>query len=145
MRRSRAPFLHHKTRMQKSTYRQLIAWQEAVDLCVSLYEFTDSFPRAERFALTSQLRRAGVSVPSNIAEGRGRGTPREYRRFLLQARGSLYEIETQTIIAQRLRFIKRDEAEAILELAAEVIRVINGLLRYLSRKLAARCSLPPAR
>ena len=83
--------------MQESTYRQLIAWQKAVDLCVSLYEFADSFPRAERFALTSQLRRAGVSVPSNIAEGRGRGTPREYRRFLLQARGSLYEIETQTM------------------------------------------------
>jgi four helix bundle protein len=128
-----------------SNYRQLIAWQKAIDLCVALYEISESFPRAELYGLTSQLRRAGVSVPSNIAEGRGRGSSRDYRRFLLHARGSLFEIETQTEIAARLRFIARAEADAVLEQVAEVVRVINGLLKYLDRKLAARCSPPPAR
>jgi len=131
--------------MQNSHYRQLIAWQKAIDLCTVLYELTESFPRSELYGIIAQLRRAGVSVPSNIAEGRGRGSTRDYRRFLLQARGSLFEIETQTEIAARLRFIKREEANAVFEQTAEVIRLINGLLNYLNRKLAARCSLQPAR
>ena len=131
--------------MQNSNYRQLIAWQKAIDLCVVLYEMTESFPRSELFGIVAQLRRAGVSVPSNIAEGRGRGSARDYRRFLLHARGSLFEIETQIEIAARLRFIKRNEADALLEQTGEVVRVVNGLLQYLNRKLAARCSLPPAR
>lgn len=77
------------------SHRDLIAWQKAVDLGLEVYRLTRSFPDAERFGLISQLRRAGVSVSSNIAEGYGRGTTADYLRFLRAARGSLYEIDTQ--------------------------------------------------
>lgn len=87
--------------MAKS-YRELTVWQRAIDLSVALYRLTESFPHQEIYGLTSQLRRAGVSVASNIAEGYGRGTRADYRNFLRMARGSALEVQTQLCIAKRL-------------------------------------------
>jgi four helix bundle protein len=84
------------------SYRDLIAWQKAMDLVTAIYRVTGSFPREELYGLTSQLRRAAVSVPSNIAEGQARFSRKEFHHFLSQARGSLVEIETQLMIAENL-------------------------------------------
>jgi four helix bundle protein len=117
-----------------STYRTLAAWQRAVELAVSIYAVTKRFPADERFGLTQQLRRAAVSVPSNIAEGRGRGrgTRRDYRHFLLQARGSAYELETAVHIAERLGYLEDDDVGWLREATSGVIRPLNGLIKSLS-------------
>jgi four helix bundle protein len=120
--------------MIDSTYRTLAAWQRAVELAVSIYAVTKRFPADERFGLTQQLRRAAVSVPSNIAEGRGRGrgTRRDYRHFLLQARGSAYELETAVHIAERLGYLEDDDVGLLREATSGVIRPLNGLIKSLS-------------
>jgi len=87
------------------TFRDLIAWQQAKALARQVYEVTRLFPDEERFGLVIQLRRAAVSIPSNIAEGRGRGTKKDFAHFLMQARGSLYEVETQIELANELHCI----------------------------------------
>ncbi len=87
------------------SYKDLIAWQKAMELVVEIYKATENFPRAELYGMTSQLRRAAVSVPSNIAEGQARFTTKEFRKFLSDARGSLAEIETQLTISQMLHFL----------------------------------------
>ena len=102
-----------------------------MDLVVVLYEVTVEFPDHEKYGLTSQLRRAGVSIPSNIAEGQGRQTNGEFRNFLSIAKGSLAEVETQLLLAERLSFIHTDQATSILERTAEIGRLINGLTRSL--------------
>jgi four helix bundle protein len=111
--------------------QELIAWQKSMDLVVGVYRITKSFPASELYGLTSQLRRAAVSVPSNIAEGQGRGTPTEFVRFLRIAHGSLREVETQLLIAQRLEYLKEADLMPLLDLAAETGRLINGLLNSL--------------
>ncbi len=93
-----------------------------------VYALTDGFPKREVFGLTSQIRRAAVSIPSNIAEGRGRATEKSFALFLMQARGSLYELETQVELARDLGFASKEEAAAILAQAAEISRMIHGLL-----------------
>jgi four helix bundle protein len=98
--------------MNKS-YRDLVAWQKAMDLVTAIYEATASFPKEELFGLTSQLRRAAVSIPSNIAEGQGRDGVAEFRHFLRQASGSLMELETQVMIAARLCYVSQDSADRI--------------------------------
>jgi four helix bundle protein len=108
-------------------YRDLIAWQKAMDLVELVYRVTKCFPSEERFGLTNQARRASVSIPSNIAEGQGRRTTGEFRHFLSVAYGSLRELETQILIGQRLGFITNDAAAPVLDLAGEVGRLINGL------------------
>jgi len=113
------------------TYRELIAWQKATDLAVHVYQITKDFPRAEQYGLTNQMRRAAVSVSSNIAEGQGRGSTNDFRRFLAIAYGSLQEVETQIIIAQRLGYLGNDATDEILALCAETGRIINGLSRSL--------------
>ena len=113
------------------TYRELIAWQKATDLAVHVYRITEVFPRSEQYGLTNQLRRAAVSVPSNIAEGQGRGSTNDFRRFLAIAYGSLQEVETQIIIAQRLGYLAGNAADEVLDLCAETGRIINGLSRSL--------------
>ena len=110
-------------------YRDLIAWQKAVDLTEVVYEASMSMPPDERFGLTSQMRRAAVSVAANIAEGEGRGSKKEFARFLHIAHGSLREVETHIVIAGRLRFISQQTVDQILEQAAEVGRIITGLIR----------------
>ena len=113
-------------------YRQLIAWQKAMDLVEAVYEL--DFPSQERFGLESQVRRAVISVPSNIAEGQGRESTNEFSRFLTIAYGSLMEVETQVMIARRLRYISADTENDLLAKSAEVGRLINGLLKMLKQK-----------
>ncbi|MBM3837522.1 MAG: four helix bundle protein [Verrucomicrobia bacterium] len=113
-------------------YRDLIAWQKGIDLVVAVYEATNQFPQREIYGLTSQVRRAAVSVPSNIAEGQGRRTPNEFVRGLRVAHGSLLESETQLIIAQRLGYLDNSQTESLLARTSEVGRVVNGLINSIS-------------
>ena len=114
----------------KKDFRDLIVWQKAMEMVTDIYRATQSFPSEERFGLTSQLRRAAVSVPSNIAEGQGRLTKGEFRQFLGNAKGSLAEVETQLMIARNLGYLAAPEP--ILDQASEVARLLNGLLRSLT-------------
>jgi four helix bundle protein len=117
-----------------SQFRNLIAWQKGVDLAVRTYRVCESLPPYERFGLAQQMRRASVSVPSNVAEGCGRGTLPDYRRFLLQARGSVYELETQIEIAKRIGFINETDALGLTSDATDVARLINGIIRELNAR-----------
>lgn len=117
--------------MAGNHYRELIAWQKGIDLVEAVYRLTRDFPEDERFGLTNQLRRASVSVPSNIAEGQGRRLRKQFVLYLRVARGSLQEIETQLIIAQRLNYVKADVVRPVQELAEDVGRLVAGLLRSL--------------
>jgi len=110
------------------SYRDLRVWQCSMKLVISIYASTRQFPKEELYGLVSQMRRAAVSVPSNIAEGKGRLTDRDRSHFYLQARGSLLELETQTLIAQHLDYISHEEAEHLLSSTAEVGRMLNGLV-----------------
>jgi four helix bundle protein len=118
--------------MASRNYRDLIAWQKAMDLVEGTYRASRKFPKEELYGLVSQIRRAAVSIPSNIAEGEGRGNPREFGHFLRVAHGSLRELETQTLIAQRLTYAEEAEATELLGLAGEVGRLITGLIRSLN-------------
>ena len=120
--------------MAVTNYRDLIVWQKAMDLVETAYQATKTFPREEIYGLTQQLRRAVVSIPSNIAEGQGRRSTREFLNFLSIAHGSLREVETQTLIAQRLRYIDADMAGDLCGRCAEVGRLINGLTKSLNNR-----------
>ncbi len=114
----------------KHDFRNLVAWQKAIAFVTEVYRATQSFPNEEKFGLTSQLRRASVSIPCNIAEGQGRSTRGEFRQFLGHAKGSICEVETQLVIAQNLGYLK--EPEPLLEKLHEVARLLNGLLNSLT-------------
>lgn len=118
------------------TYKDLEAWQLSIALVVEIYRGTASFPREEMFGLTSQMRRAAVSVASNIAEGKGRFSDRELAQFLAVARGSVFEIETQIVIALKLGFIANNEASKLSNRCAEVGRLLNGLIRAVKKPAA---------
>ena len=111
------------------TYSDLEVWQAAMDLAEGVYRITKSFPKEELYTLTSQLRRAAVSVPSNIAEGKGRSSERELIQFLHYSRGSLFEMETQIAIAKRLSYIDAPQAETLLRQTVRVGQLLNGLIR----------------
>ena len=119
--------------MKVRNYQELIAWQKAMDLVEEIYEASKSFPREELYALTSQIRRAGVSIPSNIAEGQGRLTTPDFLRHLSIAYGSLREVETQILIAGRLRYVHATTVERVMRGASEVGRLLNGLMSSLTR------------
>jgi four helix bundle protein len=108
-------------------YRDLIAWQKAMDLVEMVYKATGQFPKEELYGLTNQLRRAVVSIPSNIAEGQGRNSRNDFRRFLTISHGSLREVETQILIAERLQYLNQAQIEPLMNLSSEVGRLINGL------------------
>jgi len=112
-------------------YQELIVWQKAMDLVIAVYQQTREFPREELYGLTNQLRRASVSIPSNIAEGQGRNTTGDFRQFLSIAYGSLQEVETQLLIAGRLHNLNAEQLDPLLAQCAEVGRLINGLSRSL--------------
>ena len=114
-----------KERLPARTYRDLLAWQKAFQLVVDVYAVTKHFPESEKFGLTAQLRRAAVSIPSNIAEGYGRNRRGEYIQFLGIARGSLFELETQLLLAKALG-CSSDLAQ-VIALAAEVGRILTAL------------------
>ena len=111
------------------SHRDLQAWQKSSKLALSIYRITSRFPRDERFGLTIQLRRAVVSVPSNIAEGYGRGSRQDYLRFLRMARGSLYEVDTQLLLAAELGYLTGDAHDQVQAGVDEVGRIIAGLIR----------------
>lgn len=111
-----------------TSVRDLVAWQQAIDLVELVYEVTAKFPREEIYGLTSQVRRAAVSVASNIAEGQGRNSPREFVQFLGMARGSLTEVETQVLIAGRLKWMDGSSGEELLKQIERVRRLVNGLI-----------------
>jgi four helix bundle protein len=122
--------------MSKSSYRSLDVWQEARVLTKEIYILTRSFPRIETFGLVSQMRRAALSIACNIAEGQGRWNPRDYRRFVLIARGSTFELEAQIIIAADIGYI--DDPEPLIERTNEIAKKLNGLLRYLRKMQRTR-------
>ena len=115
------------------SYKDLIAWRKAFALGLNIYRVTEQFPDHERYGLTSQLRRGGVSVASNIAEGYGRGSTQDYVRFLRVARGALYEIETQIMFAGQLAYLSADTAGSLLADADECSRVLGGLIASIDR------------
>jgi four helix bundle protein len=120
------------------SYRDLVAWQKAMELVTMTYKLSAKFPKEETFGLKSQLRRAAVSIPSNIAEGQGRLSMKEFRHFLGQARGSLLEVETQVQIAQNLEYVQGRETEPVFAACAEVGRILNGLLSSISESREER-------
>jgi four helix bundle protein len=116
------------------SYRELLVWQKAKTLAVAIYRETEGFPRSEIYGLTSQLRRAGVSIASNIAEGQGRLTPGEFSQFLGHARGSLLELDTQIAIALDLGYLSKADHEKLEYEAYQVLGLINRLLDSLRVK-----------
>lgn len=114
-------------------YRDLLVWRRSVDLVLEIYDATEYFPRREIYGLAAQLRRAAVSVPSNIAEGHGRDHLGEYLHHLSIANGSLMEVETQVVIAMRRKFIGIDLERRLLGCSGEVGRMVAGLTRSLKR------------
>src|SRR5882724_743142 len=118
------------------SYRDLIAWQRAMELVVDAYETTRSFPECERYGLSSQLRRSAVSIPSNIAEGQGRLTKGEFIQFLGHARGSLLETITQLEIAADRNYLEKERLAAIEQKAFQVLRLLNALIDSLRNSKA---------
>ncbi len=111
------------------THKDLIVWQKSIALVKSVYALTQSFPQEEMFGLISQMRRCAVSIPSNIAEGHGRGSEKELVRFLEIALGSAAELETQLIIAKELNFVVAEDFETIISEVNEVVKMLSALNR----------------
>ena len=114
----------------------------AMDLCEQVYRLTSSFPKQEMYGLTSQLQRASVSIPSNIAEGRMRGTTREYAHFISVARGSLAELRTQLILSRRLGYTSKEHTEEMSDLAERLAQRLNALRKSLQTRIANAHSSP---
>jgi len=123
-------------------YEELKVWQKSVNFVTEVYKYTASFPKEEAYGLTSQIRRAAVSIPSNIAEGSSRETTRDFLRFLSISNGSLAELQTQFIIAKNLGFISLENLAILKESADEVGRMIHGLQKSLQKKLVSSTHLP---
>lgn len=117
--------------MPNRGYQDLIAWQKAMDLVEAIYRATAELPPDERFGLTTQLRRAAVSIPSNIAEGQAKSSSRDFARFLEIALGSLAEVETQLLLVARLNLLPTDRVQPTIQQTAEVGHIIQGLLKSL--------------
>lgn len=122
---------------QIRSYRDLFAWQRSMDLVDAVYRTTQRFLDHEKFVLISQMRRAAVSVPSNIAEGYGRGSTQEYLRFLRIARGSLFEVETQCLVGIRLGNISEEFGISVQEQINAVAKVLSGLIGSIERKIGS--------
>jgi four helix bundle protein len=125
------------------SYRDLKVWQRSMNLVLSVYATTRPFPKEELYGLVSQMRTAAVSVPSNIAEGKGRSTDRDRAHFYFQARGSLLELETQILLAQQLDYICPREAEPLLQLSTEVGKMLNALVESISPRATHRGQMHP--
>jgi four helix bundle protein len=119
--------------MNGTTYRDLVAWQKAIDLCELIYRASATFPQHELYGLTSQIRRGAGSIPSNLAEGAGRITNGEFLQAIGYSRGSLLEVETQLIIANRLGYLDSTEMDSLFRATTEVGKLTNGLLRSLKQ------------
>jgi len=118
-----------------NSYRDLEVWKKAMELVTDIYKVTQTFAKEEIYGLTSQVRRAAVSVPANIAEGWGRGTTKEYMQFLRIARGSLLEVETQMTISRNLGYVNAQIQEPILQNIQEINKMMNALISSLKHRL----------
>ena len=119
-------------------YTDLIAWQKGMTLAEAVYKITAELPREERYGLCVQMRRAAVSIPSNIAEGEGRGEDGNMLHSLRISYGSLRELETQALLAQRLRFLTEAETKPLFDQCDEVGRILNGLMKTVSSRIQAK-------
>jgi four helix bundle protein len=126
--------------MSQSSYKDLIAWQKGMELVAMIYDAIEGFPSHEQFGLTSQLRRAAVSVPSNIAEGKAHYSNRDFVRFLRHARGSLAEIETQVLIARQRKYLSAETTTGLAEKLDELGRILSGLINSLNQPERAQDS-----
>ncbi len=124
--------------MPASRYQDLRAWQRAIELVERVYAVTSKLPQEEMFGLKSQMRRCAVSIPSNIAEGQGRATRGEFQQFLGHARGSLYELETQTVIASKLGYVGLMDRDRLLAESQELGRMLNALIASLKPSASGR-------
>lgn len=115
-------------------YRDLIVWQKSYRLCLELYRITKKYPKEERYGLTSQIRRAAVSIPSNIAEGYGRKTTADYLRLLYIAYGSVCELETQLLLSGDLNYVNKENLKALKDDTEEVERMLKALIKSLENK-----------
>lgn len=117
-------------------YKELVVWQKSYQLCIETYRITKGFPKEERFGLTSQTRRAAISTPSNIAEGYGRKTTREYVHALYVAYGSTCELETQVMLSRDLGFMTAEDMKRLQEGIGEIERMLKALIKSLEKKLS---------
>lgn len=117
------------------TFRDLLIWQKAMTLVTNTYTVTSNFPKDEQFGLTSQIRRCSISIPSNIAEGYGRNTNKDYYRFLTISIGSLYEFQTQIEISYNLKYISETEFNIIFENSRELERMISSFMNKVKETL----------
>jgi four helix bundle protein len=115
------------------SYRDLVVWQRAMDMVDMMYDITDALPQDERFALKSQMIRAGISVPANIAEGNRRGTRRDYAHFISVARGSLAELETYVLIMERRRYVPSEQCQQMMTTLEAIGRMLTRLRQSLLR------------
>ncbi len=118
----------------RSDFRNLVVWQLAMDLADRIYSVADLLPSDERFVLAEQMRDAALSVPANIAEGKGRWSMREYRQFARHARGSLMELQSHILFAGRRAYIPSQTVDELIRRAEQVAQKLNALIRYLNRR-----------
>lgn len=128
--------------MTIQSYKDLTVWSKSMDLVVLIYHLTEAFPKSELYGLTMQMRRASVSIPSNIAEGYRRGTRKDYRHFVLTAYGSGSELETQIDISRRLSFGLSEQYTIVNALLDEVMKMLNSLIQKLE-ETTTPYNLPP--
>lgn len=114
-------------------HKRLDVWNKAIDLTVDIYRLSETFPRTEVYGLTSQMRRAAISVPSNIAEGAARQTKKEFINYLHMAQGSLSELDTQLLIAKRLEYLSAESYETIEDRIETISKMLTGLIKSLKR------------
>ncbi len=111
-----------------AVYENLVAWQKSMELVTHIYKLIDKMPNSEKYALVDQMRRSAISVPSNIAEGQGRGSDKDTAHFLYIARGSLYELQTQIELCNRLGYVANNDIIEIKDLATEIAKMLNSLI-----------------
>jgi four helix bundle protein len=121
-------------------YKNLEVWKKAIDLVEEIYKITKAFPDDEKYSLTSQMRRASISIPSNIAEGNRRNSQREYIRFLRISFASGAELETQMIISERLGYIQDKDIQAVNDRLEEIMKMLNGLIGSIERNISSQSS-----
>lgn len=119
-----------------NSFRDLIAWQKAIELVTNIYRLTRSFPGFERYGLAGQMQRAAVSVAANIAEGQGRNSKPQFLTFLSNARGSLFELQTHLTIATNLGYLDQRTCNAVMQEAERIVRLVAGLAKSLGRETA---------
>ena len=117
------------------TYKEFIVWQRAMDLATEVYRLTKLLPKFETYGLADQMRRAAVSIPSNIAEGQGRNSAREFINFLGIARGSPNELETQLLLCVKLNYFKQEDITLALNFCIEVSKMLNALIKKIRTSL----------